>query len=115
MAVKRTTKKHYTLKDIERGIRNKQHLYRKAIKGDSSAIDLIVDAEHCVDTAEPTDVQRQAVKLVWEQNYTLENAGDILGVTPQAVRFNLQLLAVKIKEILDRWKQREEADMNGED
>lgn len=108
MAVHRLSGKHYTLKDIERGIRHKEHLYRKAVKGDSSAIDLIADAEQCIKLSDPTYIQAQAVHLVWKQNYTLQDAGDILDVSPQAVRFNLQLLSVKMKEILDEWAHQEE-------
>lgn len=107
MATHRLTGDHYTLKDIERGIRNKQHLYVKGVSGDASAIDLIVDAERCIELAKPTEVQAQAVRLVWEMNYTLQDAGDLLGVTPQAVRFNIQLLSVKIKAVLDEWKHKE--------
>lgn len=93
----------YTMKEIERAFRNKQMLYRYAERGDMDGIHLIADAERALEEAEPTDIQRTAVKLYWEWGLPFRECGELLGVTPQAVSFSLDLLRVKIQKVLDRW------------
>lgn len=100
----KSTKEHYTLREIERAIRYKSLMYSYAEKGDLEVVHLIVDAETAVKQAEPTDVQLKTVELVWRQNYSLVEAGRMLDVTPQAVKFNLELFKVKLQKVVDRWR-----------
>ena len=67
----------------------------------------MMDSEYALQCAEPTEAQMLAVELVWRQERTLTEAGEILGITPQGVRFNLQLLSIKLKKVVDEWKGRE--------
>lgn len=106
----RATKEHYKLSEIERGLRNKGLLYTYAEKGDLEAVHVIIDAERALKLAEPTAIQSITVQLHWSEGRTLAETGELLGVTPQAVRFNLGLLKVKLQKVLDRWTLREIAE-----
>lgn len=106
----RETKEHYKLSEIERGLRNKQLLYTYAEKGDLEAVHLIVDAERALQASKPTALQLKTVQLYWKDGRTLAETGAILGVSPQAVRFNMGLLKVKLQKVLDAWVIREIAD-----
>lgn len=103
----RASKVRYTLGDIERTIRNKDLMYIYASHGDMDSVDRIIDAELAVNLAEPTDLQRTTLDLVWRQGNSLVKTGEILGVTPQAVKFNLELFKVKLKRVLNVWKHLE--------
>lgn len=102
--LERATKNSYTLREIERGIRYRELLYSYAERGDVDSIHLLVDAEEALRQANPTDKQKEAVRLVWRESKTLAEAGDILGITLHGVRFNLQLLEIKLQRVLDRWR-----------
>lgn len=103
----RSSKKYYTLKDVEIGIKRKNQLYSYAESGDFDAVHLIIDAEKALRLANPTALQIKTIQLYWVEGYTLKETGNILGVTAQAVKFNLELLKVKIKKVLDRWSAKE--------
>lgn len=100
-------KKPYTLKDIERGLRNPSYFYTSARNGNLDAIHHLADSNLALEQAEPTEAQLKAVELVWVQEHTLKEAGEILGVSGEAVRFNLQLLSVKLQKVVDQWAERE--------
>lgn len=93
----------YTLKDIETGLRNADYFYSRAESGDLDAIIQLADSQLALEKADPTEAQLQAVELVWKREYTLKEAGDRLGISPQAVRFNLQLLSIKLTEVVNKW------------
>lgn len=101
----------YKLADIERGVRLKRFLRSRAMNGDNNAIHTIADAELCIHQANLTETQHRSIALVWEQQRILKDAGEIMGISPQGVRFNLQLATVKIKKILNDWQELEEAEV----
>lgn len=100
----RATKDNYTLPEIERALKNTELMYCYAEQGDLEILHLVIDAEKALQLAQPTKIQLNTVDLVYRQGYSLVETGRILGVTPQAVKFNLDLLRVKIKKIVDQWK-----------
>jgi hypothetical protein len=113
----RVTKEHYTLAEIERALKNEPMMYAYAEAGDLEVIHLIIDANRALELAQPTEIQLQTVELVWRRGYSLVETGKALGVTPQAVKFNLDLLKVKIKKVLDEWRlmdkgEKKDADNN---
>lgn len=97
----------YTLQDIENGLRNADYFYSSAEGGNLDAIIRLADSEIALQQADPTEAQLKAVELVWKQELSLTEAGKILGITKQGVRFNLQLLSVKLKRVVDEWAERE--------
>ncbi len=100
-------KRPYTLQEIESGLRNSDYYYSSARAGNMGALIHLIDSEYALECAEPTEAQMKAVELVWRQEHSLTEAGEILGITPQGVRFNLQLLSVKLKKVVDEWEERE--------
>lgn len=101
----RASKENYSLAEIERALKHKPHMYAYAESGDLDSIHLIVDSEIALKKAKPTEIQLRTMDLVWRQGLTLAEAGRILNVTPQAVKFNLDLLKVKLKKVVDDWKR----------
>lgn len=106
--LERATKEYYTLAEIEKALKNKELMYAYAEQGDLDVINLLIDADSALELAEPTDIQLQTVELVYRKGYSLVEAGRELGVTPQAVKFNLDLLRVKLKKVVDLWRKEEE-------
>lgn len=106
----KNTKEHYTLGEIERAIRYEGLMRSYAERGDMDSVILLVDAERAVSLAEPTAIQEQAIQMVWRENRSLVEVGRELGVTPQAVKFNLDLFKVKLKRVLDSWKRKDVRD-----
>lgn len=102
--------KPYTLRDIENGLRNPHYYYASAQQGNLNAMDHLADSRLALEKAEPTAHQLRAMRLVWQQEHTLQEAGELIGVSGEAVRFNLQLLSVKLKKVVDQWAEREYAD-----
>lgn len=102
--------KPYTLREIENGLRNPHYYYASAQQGNLEALDHLADSRLALEKAEATPHQLRAVELVWHQEHTLVEAGEILGVTEGAVRFSLQLLSVKLQKVVDSWAEREYAD-----
>lgn len=102
--LERATKESYTLPEIEKALKNEAMLYVYAEVGDFDSIHLLIDAERALMLSEPTDIQLHTVDLVYRKGNSLVEAGRQLGVTPQAVKFNLDLLKVKIKKVLNEWE-----------
>lgn len=100
-------RKPYTLQDIENGLRNPRYFYESARNGNEDAIHQLVDSRLALEKADPTVAQMKALELVWEQEYTLKEAGEALGISKEGVRFNLQLLSVKLQQVVEEWAERE--------
>lgn len=98
----------YTLLEVERALRSKELLYIYASTGDMDSINLSVDAEYVLSICGATELQVKTMELVWRQGYTLADAGREFGVSPQAIKFSLDLLKVKLKRVLDKWDVSEE-------
>jgi hypothetical protein len=99
----KATKENYTLTEIEKALKNVHLMYAYAEAGDLDVVHIIIDAETALHLAKPTSIQLQTVDLVYKKGYSLVEAGRELNVTPQAVKFNLDLLRVKVKKVLDEW------------
>jgi len=99
----RVTEEHYTLAEIEKALKNTDLMYSYAEAGELDVLHLMLDAELALKLAQPTDIQLKTVDLVWRKGYSLVESGKLLSVTPQAVKFNLNLLKVKLQKVLDEW------------
>ncbi|MGE6629648.1 hypothetical protein [Bacillus sp. NPDC077027] len=105
-ALGRATKDSYTLAEIEKALKSKQMLYAYAEQGDVESIHLLIDSERALEKAVPTDIQLRTIGLVWDKGYNLAETARMFNVTPQAVKFNLDLLSVKLKKVLDEWQMK---------
>ncbi|WP_407708489.1 hypothetical protein ACIU4M_00560 [Bacillus altitudinis] len=104
-AFDRAAKNDYTLAEIENAIKNRHMLYSYAEQGDIESIHVLIDSERALEKANPTDIQLKTMDLVWVRGYSLVETAKMFDVTPQAVRFNLNLSSVKLKKVLDEWLQ----------
>lgn len=100
----KSTKDNYTLAEIEKALKSRELMYSYAEMGDMDIIHLVIDADRALVLAEPTAIQLKTVDLVFNEGYSLVEAGKILNVTPQAVKFNLDLLRVKLQKVVDQWR-----------
>lgn len=86
---------------------NIHHIRSSAIdKGDFDAIILLVDFEIAYSKINVTARQREAVQLVFFADLTQREAGEIMGISQQAVQQLLHSVVVKISEQYGR-------DLNG--
>lgn len=82
---------------------NYHHIRSSAIdKGDYDAIILMVDFEIAFSKISITDRQREAVNLVFFKDLTQREAGNIMGITQQAVQ---QLTHAVVKKIANQYTQ----------
>ena len=96
----------YTLQDIENGLET-LITSTPVLRSNLDAVIHLADSEMAHSKPILTEAQLKAVELVWKQEMSLTEAGEILGITKQGVRFNLQLLSVKLKRVVDEWAERE--------
>ncbi|WP_050632332.1 sigma factor-like helix-turn-helix DNA-binding protein [Bacillus andreraoultii] len=67
-------------------------------RSDFDAINILVDFERVFDKVTLTKRQKEAIRLVYEEKLTQQEAGEVLGITQQAVGQLLQAVARKISE-----------------
>lgn len=65
-------------------------------RSDFDAINLLVDFESVLDRVRLTKRQKEAIRLVYEEGLTQKEAGEMLGITQQAVGQLLQAVARKV-------------------
>jgi RNA polymerase sigma factor (sigma-70 family) len=78
---------------------NIHHVRSSAIdKGDFDAINLLIDFEIAYSRINVTPRQRQAIQLVYFADLTQREAGEIMGISQQAVQQLIQSVVNKIAE-----------------
>jgi RNA polymerase sigma factor (sigma-70 family) len=78
---------------------NIHHVRSAAIdKGDFDAINLLIDFEIAYSKINVTPRQRQAIQLVYFADLTQREAGEIMGISQQAVQQLIQSVVNKIAE-----------------
>lgn len=65
---------------------------------DSNLIILLIDFERACQAVEMTARQSKALDLVFHHEYTQREAGDVLGISQQAVNQLIQVVATNIAE-----------------
>jgi DNA-binding CsgD family transcriptional regulator len=76
--------------------------------GDYDATIILIDLETAISKAGLTDRQRQALRLVFEEDLTQAEAGKRLGITQQNVGKYVNSALVKIAEVYESWAWRDE-------
>lgn len=96
----------YALDDAE-GVKLLLADYQKFVSrkrcGDYAAVEVLIDIHKAIELAGLTDRQRQAIELVYFGELTQAEAGERMGITQQAVDFNLTLSAEKLADIYYYW------------
>jgi predicted DNA-binding protein (UPF0251 family) len=98
--------------DNSNGIRlllaNYNALKSRQYLGDYDATIILIDLEAAVAAAGLTDRQRQALRLVFEEDLTQAEAGKRLGVRQNTVADSLRVALVKIAAVYENWAWRDE-------
>lgn len=93
----------YSTKAVVELLKQKAQLELLKERGDVTAVNLLIDLERIMEESEPTEKQLRCAELCWTDGLKLKDAGEILGITPQGVYFNLKLLKNKIRFVTERW------------
>jgi DNA-directed RNA polymerase specialized sigma24 family protein len=75
----------------------------RQFQGDYAAVDILVDLRKAVEMAGLTSRQAQALRLVYEEDLTQEEAGRRMGISQQAVDQHISGAIEAISEIYYYW------------
>ncbi|MBA9027539.1 sigma factor-like helix-turn-helix DNA-binding protein [Peribacillus huizhouensis] len=78
-------------------------LLGRQYQGDYSAVDILTDLAAAIERAGLTVRQRQALRLVYEEDLTQKDAGASMGVSQQAIDIYVDNAIEKIAEIFYYW------------
>lgn len=76
--------------------------------GDTAASDILIDLETAVERAGLTDRQRQALRLVYREDMTQTDAGDVLGIRKDVVNRHIKIAETKIARVYEFWARHSE-------
>lgn len=72
-------------------------------QGDYDATIILADLTTAIEAAKLTDRQRQALRLVYEEDLTQEDAGKAMGVRQQVLARHLIVAEAKVARIYEYW------------
>jgi RNA polymerase sigma factor (sigma-70 family) len=78
-------------------------LLGRQYQGDYSAIDILVDLRKAIEMAQLTGRQSEALRLVYEEDLTQEEAGKRLGIARESIKTYVEDAIEKISEIYFYW------------
>jgi hypothetical protein len=98
--------------DNANGIRlllaNYNALKSRQFLGDYDATIILIDLETAISRAGLTDRQRQALRLVFEEDLTQAEAGKRVGVSQDVISRFISVALKKIAEVYENWAWRDE-------
>jgi DNA-directed RNA polymerase specialized sigma24 family protein len=80
-------------------------LINRQYQGDYAAVDILVDLRKAVQLAELTGRQSEALRLVYEEDLTQEEAGRRMGIGQDVVSYHIDRAAEAISEIYYYWSR----------
>lgn len=78
-------------------------LRQRRFQGDTAASDILIDLDRAIEAAKLTDRQRSALRLVYEEDLTQEDAGRAMGLEKDAVNHLLSRALDSIADIYFYW------------
>jgi RNA polymerase sigma factor (sigma-70 family) len=82
-----------------------QSLKVRQFQGDYSAVDILIDLYRAIEMAQLTGRQSEAIRLVYEEDLTQEEAGKRMGIAQQAVEQHVNNAIEAISEIYYYWSR----------
>jgi DNA-directed RNA polymerase specialized sigma subunit len=83
-------------------------LLNRQYQGDYAAVDILVDLRRAIDMAQLTDRQRQALRLVYEEDLTQEEAGKRMGIGQDVVSYHVENAIEAVAEVYWFWVRHDE-------
>jgi DNA-directed RNA polymerase specialized sigma24 family protein len=80
-------------------------LINRQYQGDYDAVVLLADLATAIEMAKLTDRQGQALRLVYEEDLTQEEAGKRMGIGRRAVGYHIEDAIESISEIYYYWSR----------
>ena len=80
----------------------------RRFNGDTSASDILIDLESAIELAQLTGRQSEALRLVYEEDLTQEEAGKRMGIGRRAVGYHVEDAIDAIAEIYYYWANHDE-------
>ncbi|MDQ0154933.1 sigma factor-like helix-turn-helix DNA-binding protein [Robertmurraya andreesenii] len=106
-AKERTLEAKYHALDSADGVRqllgDYNALVQRQYAGDYNAIVILVDLATAIERAGLTDRQRQALALVFEEEYTQVETADELGISKQTVNRLISVATAKVARVYEAW------------
>lgn len=78
-------------------------LCQRQYAGDYDAVVILVDLATAIELAGLTDRQRQALALVYEEEYTQVETADELGISKQTVNRLISVATAKVARVYEAW------------
>jgi predicted DNA-binding protein (UPF0251 family) len=78
-------------------------LLNRQYQGDYAAVDILVDLRKAIEMAQLTGRQSEALRLVYEEDLTQEEAGKRMGVIRESIKTYVEDAIEKISEIYFYW------------
>jgi RNA polymerase sigma factor (sigma-70 family) len=75
----------------------------RRFNGDTSASDILIDLATAIAMAGLTDRQRQALRLVYEEDLTQEDAGKRMGIRQDVVSYHVDRAIEAVAEVYWYW------------
>lgn len=75
----------------------------RRFNGDTAASDILIDLSTAIEMAQLTDRQRQALRLVYEEDLTQEEAGKRMGIRQDVVSYHVDNAIDEISEVYWYW------------
>lgn len=106
-AKERTLEAKYHALDDPQGVKqllgDYNALVQRQYQGDYDAIVILVDLATAIERAGLTDRQRQALALVYEEEYTQVETADELGISKQTVNRLISVATAKVARVYEAW------------
>jgi DNA-binding CsgD family transcriptional regulator len=78
-------------------------LRNRRFQGDTAASDILIDLDHAIKAAKLTERQSDALRLVYGEDLTQEDAGRAMGLSRESIKAYVEDAVSKIVEIYFYW------------
>jgi DNA-binding CsgD family transcriptional regulator len=92
-----------TAAGIKRLLADQNALLIRQYSGDYAAVDIVCDLQTAITAAKLTDRQREALRLVYTEDLTQEEAAKVMGVGQDVVSYHVGKAAKRIAEVYEFW------------
>jgi RNA polymerase sigma factor (sigma-70 family) len=80
----------------------------RRFNGDTSASDILIDLRRAIELAKLTVRQRQALRLVYEEDLTQEEAGKRMGIRQDVVSYHVDRAIEAVAEVYWYWTRHDD-------